>query len=307
MVVGLAFVVACGTQSDPVDTTGSSEPDITSDERGVAVTITGVLSTGTTLCPAEQPACDSGLALDGTLGDVTDGDFVVGDGWYDGRRVALARLLTRGQSPFTPATSQQESQFSEEDLRDASDGVITLTNQGTFVVQGGFTIDERRNRVVVPIEAIDSGGRAALDRLPAVIAVAFIEVLDKRLAELPAWQPAVKGDVDLLTYAARISGGMAALGRFTLQYDAAANCVFAEVEGQRYALVWPFGYSASQSEGVVTVFDPRGDQVAVTGEQIEVGGGNDSGVGDGGQGGWIDRATSGSTCDATGFWIVNGG
>ena len=163
MGVGFVLATACGTQAEPAATTGTSGTTITSDERGVAVTITGVLSAGTTLCPAEQPTCDSALALVGTLGDVTDGDFVVAEGWYDGRRVTLAGPLIRGESPFTPDSQQQEHQFSELDLREASDGVIALTDQGTFVVQGGITIDERRNRVVVPIEAIDQVGGAALD------------------------------------------------------------------------------------------------------------------------------------------------
>lgn len=307
--VGFSAVLAaaCGAPAEPAATTGTSRPAITSDERGVALTITGVLTAGSTLCPAEQPTCGSALALDGSLGDVTEGDFVVGDGWYDGHRVTLARPLIRGASPFTPVASQQDAQFSEQELNDASDAVIALWEHGVFVIQGGFAIDEHRNRVVVPIEAIDSGGRAALDGLEAVIAVPFVELLDRPLAELPPWHPAVEGNVDLLTYMARVSGGMAALGRFTLQYDEADNCVFAEVEGQRYTVVWPFGYSATESDGVATVFDPRGEQVAVTGAQIELGGGNDSGVGDGGVGGWIDRATRGSTCTATSFWIVNGG
>jgi hypothetical protein len=307
VVVGVAFVVACGTQPERVVSTVAAEPDITSDERGVAVTITGVVSAATTLCPAEQPACGSALVLDGAAGDATDGDFVVGQGWYDGHRVTLARPLIRGESPFTQAPSQQDSQFSEQQLNEASDAVVALWEQGAFVIQGGFAIDELRNRVVVPIEAIDQVGRAALDRLAAVLAVPFIELLDRPLAELPPWHRAVEGNVDLLTYAARVGGGMAALATFTLQYDTTGNCLFTDAEGRRYAVVWPFGYSATQAEGVVTVFDTRGDRVAVTGEQIQLGGGGDSGVGDGGEGGWIDRATYGSSCAATAFWIVNAG
>jgi hypothetical protein len=144
-----------------------------------------------------------------------------------------------------------------------------------------------------------------MDREP--LSTTDVAPLVTPLADLPAWHPAVEGTVDLLTYAARVDGGMAALIRLTLQYNAAGNCLYADVDGQRYAVVWPFGYSATESDGSVTVFDPRGDQVAVTGEPIELGGGNDSGVGDGGAGGWVDRGTTGSSCDAKAFWIVNNG
>jgi hypothetical protein len=311
-VMAMVLASSCGTQAGSTTVpsvtspTSSTTPHVSSDDRGVAVTVTGVLSAATTLCPAQEPTCGYALALDGTLGDVADGDFVVGRGWYDGHRVLLAGPLTRGDSPFAQAASQQRPRFSDLELREASDHVIALMNEGTFLVEGGFSIDEGRNRVVVPIEAIDSGGRAELDKLEAVVAVPFIELLDRPLSDLPAWYPAVAGTVDLLTSAARSQGGMDALVTLTLQYDAGANCLYADVDGLRYALVWPFGYSATKSDGVVTIFDPRGDEVAVTGEQIELGGGDDAGAGDGGDGGWIDRTTEGSTCSASSFWIVNG-
>ncbi len=126
----------------------------------------------------------------------------------------------------------------------------------------------------------------------------FIELLDRPLSELPAWQPAVKGTVEMITMASRSNVGMDALGRFALRYDETANCIYADVEGQRLTLVWPFGYSATEADGVVTVFDPRGGPVASAGEVVELGGGF--------VGAESLTGTAGDNrCGASSFWIVH--
>ena len=86
-----------------------------------------------------------------------------------------------------------------------------LVIRGVPVVEDGHGIGDRRNRVVVPIEALDAVGRAALGQLAAVVGASFIELLDRPLSELPAWCSAVESTADLITEAGRFRGEMAAL------------------------------------------------------------------------------------------------
>jgi hypothetical protein len=118
------------------------------------------------------------------------------------------------------------------------------------------------------------------------------------MSELPQWKYAVPGTLDLITIASRASGGMDALGNFTMQYDSSDNCLYAELDGQRTTFVWPFGYSGSSSDGVVTVFDARGEPVARTGEEIQLGGGGGDAI--------VVLVTGDDRCSATSFWFVNG-
>jgi hypothetical protein len=311
LAAGVVLVAACGAQPDavqsvdtdvvPSSTTTNLADQIVSDERGTAVIVTGTLGPDGTLCPQEETDCGYGIAIDGAVGDVAAGDFVVGQGWYDGRRIALAAPFTQHESPFAPAASSDVSAaFTEQDLLDSSSKVADMVTGGLFAVQGGYGLDERRDRVVVPIEALDSAGRAALDQLPAVVGVPFIELLDRPLSALPAWQSPVPGTVDLLTESGRFRGGLAALGTFMMQYDSTANCLYAEFEDQRGTFIWPFGYSATETAGVVTVFDVRGSPVATTGVQAELGGGGGDAIMPG-------VATGNNRCEATMFWFVNGG
>jgi hypothetical protein len=313
------------------------------------VVVSGTLSADGTLCPAEQGVCDYGVVIEGGAGKVAPGDFVVGQGWYDGRRVVLAAPLVRRESPsaqpsyasLCPEMSNPASldtntaldtarsivgddptndvlaaawidratnvvtlwfardldsyrdvllnaygdmrvclvdgaRLSLQELFDVSERLDEMLRQRGIAVQGGPVIDEMRNRVVVP----------------------FIELLDRPLSELPQWQYAVPGTVDLITMASRTSGGMDALGTFTMQYDSSANCLYAELDGQRSTFVWPFGYSGTNSDGVVTVFDARGEPAATTGEEIQLGGGGGDAI--------VVLVTGDDRCGATNFWFVNG-
>jgi hypothetical protein len=313
LATGVVLAAACGAQPDAVQTadtdilppatTELTSPPISSDDRGAAVIVTGSFGADGTLCPQEETECDYGLAIDGAVGDVVAGDFVVGQGWYDGRRVVLVAPFTRQESPFhmVPADSPPGgATYSQQELLDASSKVGDMVTQGVFSVEGGYSLDDARDRVVVPIEALDAVGRAALDQLPAVVAVPFIELLDRPLSELPAWLSTVEGTVDMLTAASRFRGGMDALGTFTMNYDSAADCLYAEFDDQRSTFVWPFGYSATESNGIVTVFDARGAPVATSGEQIQLGGGDAGGTN-------LIGVAGDNRCDAAKFWVVNGG
>ncbi len=301
LAASLTILSSCGQATSSTSVLGTSAQfGLSSDERGVAVAVMGTLSADGTVCPGEESECDYGIVVDGPAGDGRPGDFVVGRGWYDGRRLLLASPVNRVQSPFNETASDEAISFTEDQLFDASSRVSDLVTQGVFVVQGGYGFGDRRNRVVVPIEALDAPGGAALDQLPAVVPVPFIRLLDRPLSELPAWQSAVDGTVDLITAAGRYRGGMAALGTFTIQYDSTANCLYAEFDVKRSSFVWPFGYSATESEGVVTVFDPLGASVATSGVQVQLGGGDAGST-------KVIGVTGDNTCGAATLWVVNGG
>lgn len=385
----MAVLTSCGspavpTASDDVSssTSGVSLPDVsvpsptttlTSDERGVAVTVSGVFEPDGGICPTAQSGCKFAIAVEGDVSGVAPGDFVTGSGWYEGTRLVLAGTLTSADSPIgqTPTydslcpgmsnpasvdTSRvlevanpilgrtdgdsdalatawidratnvitlwfardldryradllaafgetnvclaEGARFSERELRNAMEQVGQLSAAGAFVVQGGFGTDELANRIVVPIEALDSAGRAALAALEAVVPVAFIELIDRPLADLPPWSSPVAGTVDLITSSSRTSGGMDALGTFVVQYDAASNCIYWQSGEQRGTFVWPFGYTAAEFDGTVTVFDGAGERVVAVGEQVEFGGGF---VGNGA----LTGVTGDNRCGADDVFVVN--
>ncbi|CAN0459249.1 unnamed protein product, partial [Phaeothamnion confervicola] len=154
------------------------------------------------------------------------------------------------------------------------------------------------NRVPVPVEALDPAGRAELDAIPGVVAAPFIELIDRPLSDLPAWRSALPGTIDLITASSRSNGGMTALGTFTLQYDAEANCLFYDEESGRATIVWPFGFTASLVDGVATVFAPNGGVVATAGVEVQMGGG------------WVGDAPltdvlGDNRCGATNVFVAN--
>jgi len=359
LLTAVVALVACGA-----DGTG-----LTSDERGVAVVVLGVLTHDAAICPVGQPDCSTALLVQGDRGRAVVGDFVIGRGWYDGARLLLADSLDVGESPFgSPdfsslcpgmrnATGEPDelvgklndvlgrgdaghdalatlwwddesnvftlwfardlaryrepllaaageskvcladgARFSERELDAAADTVGLLAQSGVFGVQGGYGVDARKNRVVVPIEALDASGRLQLDRLGAVLAVPFVELLDRPLAQLPPRGGPIAGTVDLLTASSRSSGGMAALVRFTLRYDAVDNCLFFDA-ANRTTIVWPYGYVATEVDGVVTVFDGNGEPVARVGDELELGGGEVP-VGS------MVQIDGDNLCGATEMWVV---
>ncbi len=188
--------------------------------------------------------------------------------------------------------------FSERELFAASRAVGELTRAGVFLTQGGWGIG-RSNRLVVSIEALDPSGRSALDALPAVVPVPFLELLDRPLADLPKWRSPVAGDVDLLTDERRATQSMLALGTYSLRYDRTGNCVYADLPiGGRLTFLWPFGFAARRSGDEAIIYDASGREFARTGAQYQLGGGGGSQA--------PSVAFAGrNICDATGVWIVS--
>ncbi len=378
LVTALVAIAGCGGDDRTV---GAPSPEVapTTDERGVAVEVLGVLSAADRLCPLAQPACRAALTIEGAVGDVAVGDAVRGRGWYDGRRVQLAaplrpttspfveldlstmcpglsnptaadgdagveatRRLLYGDSPVVPGShpalamtwidptthvmnywfahdlERYESAivaafaphavcveggatYSEQELDQASRAVAALAAAGGYAIGGGFSVTNRSNRIAVPFEAIDQEGQAAVEALGPVIAVPFLELLDRPIVALPRWQSAETGDVHIITARSRSDRGGLALGSFTLLYDAALNCVFASTpDGGRMAVIWPFGSTARRDGDGAVVFGATGHEIARTGRVVELGGGTTSNpevFAD------VDDA---QRCGATSFWIVGG-
>jgi hypothetical protein len=258
----------------------------------------------------QTAAMDRAVAILGFHGP-DDGSDSLAEAWIDRERNVMTLWFARDLDVHRDALLEafgdinvclaDGARFSQRELFDAARQISELQQQGLFVVQGGFSIDGRANRVVVPIESLDATGRAALDQIAAVVAVPYVELLDQPVDALPGWQPAVTGTVDLITAASRSTAGMDALGSFTIQYDADGNCLYWEQDGRRGTLAWPFGFSATEADGVATVFDASGAEVVTTGEAVELGGG----------GGSLETWVPGTTfvgdnlCGATELWVVN--
>jgi len=187
--------------------------------------------------------------------------------------------------------------YSEAELMAAQKRLGELVQQGMFHPEGGYGTDHGANRVVVPLEAVDPTGRRELNQLPAVVAVPFIELVDRPLAQLPVYQSAVIGNVDVLTAGARGAGGMAALWTGTLHYDVSGNCLYAGEDGERTTIEWPFGYTAVAKDGVVTVHDAGGAQVAATDQTLELGGGGVAAAD-------LWNVVGDNYCGATTVWVV---
>lgn len=104
-------------------------------------------------------------------------------------------------------------------------------------------------------------------------------------------------DVPVLTGEA---SGNEALSTFTLQYDDNLNCLYHDEEdnngepgtGGRVVIQWPRGTTASLANGVVTVIDAQGTELAKSGEPVTLTGGGSAFLGS-------------DHCNAIGIWIVN--
>ncbi len=154
--------------------------------------------------------------------------------------------------------------------------------------------DTLRNRVVVEAEHVDADllGRVAQIH-PGIEVLAFFEVLDGPVTDLPPPLPVRPGDVDLVTGDTRARGGMDALGLFTLRFDADLGCFYFESdEGGRVLPIWPLGFSAV-SGPPAQVFDRDGQVYASDGDRLEVGGGSGA-------------SQQGSrSCASGGTWVLN--
>ena len=196
------------------------------------------------------------------------------------------------------------AQYSENELlriQSDLDGVIDFRALG---VQS-TSADIINNRVEVSSEFLDEPTRLALEDEfdGAVVVHAFIEVLNGVVADLPDPQPAIAGDVELVTQSTRAGGGMAALGQFVVMFDAVRGCAYFPGDeesnngepgtGGRTLPVWPFGYTAESDP--LRIYDFDGNLLAEEGDTIEMGGGFVSAE-------FMDVEND---CGATGAWIAS--
>jgi hypothetical protein len=231
------------------------------------------------------------------------GDRVAGS-WWDRERQTMVISVTGDPSALRQSAAKQapgaricvqgQARYSEAELeRKRAKADEILRKHG--VVWSGSGGDVTRNEVVYDAEAIDAATLAELARETgeAIRVVAFIELVEHTLEQMPV--PAPRGDVLLVTKKARSSGGMAALGKFKVQYDSALRCVYFASNEERMLPVWPFGYWATSSPLVIYDFD--GNVVAKEGDTIELGGGMVD----------IEHAGTDATCGAKQAWIGNPG
>ncbi len=103
-VLAAGLVLAgCGSGTTRATTAGTNSTlpagPPTTDERGVAAAVVGVLGAEGRLCPTSQPGCPSAIVVEGEMGDVPEGERVRGVGWYDGRRLLLSAPLEAAEVP----------------------------------------------------------------------------------------------------------------------------------------------------------------------------------------------------------------
>jgi hypothetical protein len=82
--------------------------------------------------------------------------------------------------------------------------------------------------------------------------------------------------------------------------DADAGAAVGQIGPFRRPRIWPFGYSATEVDDVVTVFDAGGSPVATSGVPVQLGGGGGDAIVGG-------VATGDNRCGATMFWFVASG
>ncbi len=183
--------------------------------------------------------------------------------------------------------------YTDAELRVAQGAVVDeLAEEIGMSAAWGDTI---RNRVVVDAEHVDPTLLARVEQIhPGIEVLAFLEVLDGSVADLPPPTPVRPGDVELVTAEFRARGGMDALGLFTLRFDADLGCFFFEGDdGARWLPVWPLGFSG-HSGPPARVFDRDGEVYAAAGDQVEVGGG-----------GSTSAPAGQETCGAANTWVLN--
>lgn len=201
--------------------------------------------------------------------------------WWDRERQTMVVWVTgdaaelqqaaRSLAPKERICVAGNARFSERALEAArARADQMLAKSGT---QGSWSsLNVVKNHVEYRVEALDAptAEQLARDVGEAVRVVAFIQLLQHRLAELPV--PAARGDIQLVKAQTRSQSHMNALGRFFVHYDSALRCVYLQGgDGERLLPVWPFGYWASSSP--LQVFDYDDKLVATPGTLVEFGGG----------------------------------
>jgi hypothetical protein len=194
-------------------------------------------------------------------------------------RAPGARVCIQGQARFSEAPLESLRVKADAILR--KHGVVWSSSGGDVV----------KNDVLFEVEAIDAKTRAELTREAgdAIRVQAFIELLEHDLAQMPA--PPKRGDVALVTSTWRSGGGMSALGRFSVHYDAELRCVYFNASGERVLPVWPFGYWAATNP--LRIYDYDDKIVVQEGETIELGGGQVD----------IEHVRADNPCGAKQAWI----
>lgn len=183
--------------------------------------------------------------------------------------------------------------------------IMTLTSdisRRLILDEGVWILDSWDSVVDGPIrirsEAIDTPTMNAFADLygDALDLTAYIEVLDSRLADLPAQQPPVPADVVIPTAGVRGRVPVTGTHNLVLNLDAEGNCLYAdEDDGRRLVVVWPFGYSVESGDPTI-VYDPAGSEVARTGVPVELPG----------SGADLEQIDPAQRCDADVAW-QNGG
>lgn len=177
-------------------------------------------------------------------------------------------------------------------LEEMSQRWPSWADEGWVVLSG--SVDVAENRVVVAFDEIDQGLRDEIETTwgDRVEIRANVEVLDGPVEQLEL--PPADNAITVATQP-RGSGGMDALGRFTLRFDAGRGCLYLEAsDGSRTKPIWPFGYRALPDP--VRVVDGRGEVVAVVDQQLELGGGS---------GQVLPDSDDPTDCGATTVWVIN--
>jgi hypothetical protein len=224
----------------------------------------------------------------------------VAGNWWDMQRQTMvisvkgdaADLTKRVRSRFPKSRiCIQQARFSERELEDARARADGILKEGG-VAWSSSSLDVVHNRVVYDADVLDAPTLARLKQETgdAVVVTAFIELPEHALNRLPA--PPQRGDVPLVTQTSRSAASMGALGRFSVNYDAAGHCVYLQSEGgERLLPVWPFGYWATANPLVIYDFDDQ--PVARPGQVVEFGGGGVD----------VQHVKAPSSCGAKTAWI----
>ena len=83
--------------------------------------------------------------------------------------------------------------------------------------------------------------------------------------------------VDLLTESQPSQACMDALATGRLAADPRSGLGIVAADGERYSVMWPFGYSAAYADDRLWLLDPDGTPVASEGDFVQMGGGSGRG------------------------------
>ncbi len=268
----------------PVDRPGLGEVDFSTPCEGL---------TGSGGSRAVEPVQLYATGADGYAGSWWDNDAGVFTVWFVGDDVSAHEAAIEELRGDGAVCVIGGADYTDAELRAAQ--VAVVDELAAEIGMSAAWGDTLRNRVVVDAEHVDLTLLARIQQIhPGIEVLAFLEVLDGSVADLPPPAPIRPGDVPLVTAEFRARGGMDALGFFTLRFDADLGCFFLEGdEGTRWLPVWPLGFSGD-SGPPAQVFDRDGEVYATAGDQLEVGGG-----------GGAPAPADQEGCGAANTWVLN--